>query len=71
MGTQPGVFDRLAARFTLVRPGEWPALLWSFAYFFFLLCGYYVLRPVRDEMGIQAGLGNLPWLFTATFLVML
>lgn len=46
-------------------------MLWSFAYFFCLLCGYYVLRPVRDEMGIQAGVGNLPWLFTATFLVML
>ena len=28
-----------------------PALLWSFLYFFFLLTGYYVLRPVRDAMG--------------------
>ena len=24
-----------------------PPLLWSFLYFFSLLCGYYVLRPVR------------------------
>jgi AAA family ATP:ADP antiporter len=54
-----------------VLAGEWPAVLWSFAYFFCLLCGYYVLRPVRDEMGIQAGVGNLPWLFTATFFAML
>ena len=54
-----------------VQAGEWPAVLWSFAYFFCLLCGYYVLRPVRDEMGIQAGVGNLPWLFTATFIAML
>ncbi len=46
-------------------------MLWSFAYFFCLLCSYYVLRPVRDEMGIQAGVGNLPWLFTATFFAML
>ena len=46
-------------------------MLWSFAYFFCLLCGYYVLRPVRDEMGIEAGVGNLPWLFTATFVTML
>lgn len=44
---------------------------WSFAYFFCLLCGYYILRPVRDEMGIQGGLENLPWLFTATFFAML
>ena len=26
---------------------ESPPLLWSFLYFFCLLCGYYVLRPVR------------------------
>ena len=46
-------------------------MLWSFAYFFCLLCGYYILRPVRDEMGIQGGVENLQWLFTGTFLMML
>ena len=50
---------------------EWPALIGSFAYFFSLLCGYYIIRPVRDEMGVQAGLSSLPWLFTAVFFVML
>ena len=54
-----------------VRPGEMRALLWAFAYFFFLLGAYYVLRPVRDEMGLAGGIKNLPWLFTATFVVML
>jgi ATP/ADP translocase len=49
---------------------EWPALIGSFAYFFCLLCGYYIIRPVRDEMGIQAGLASLPWLFTVVFFVM-
>ena len=39
-------------RIVAVRPEEVRALLWSFAYFFFLLAAYYVLRPVRDEMGI-------------------
>lgn len=53
------------------RPGEVRALLWSFAYFFCLLAGYYVLRPVRDEMGLAGGIKFLPWLFTATFFVML
>ena len=33
---------------------EFPPLLWSFVYFFFLLTGYYVLRPVRDAMGAAA-----------------
>jgi len=58
-------------RIVAVRPAEIRALLWSFAYFFFLLAAYYVLRPVRDEMGIAGGVRNLPWLFTATFFVML
>lgn len=30
---------------------ESPALWWSFLYFFCLLSGYYVLRPVREAMG--------------------
>lgn len=55
----------------LARPGEIRALLWSFGYFFCLLAGYYVLRPLRDEMGVAGGVRNLQWLFTATFLVML
>jgi len=54
-----------------IKRNEWPAFAWSFAYFFFLLCAYYVLRPVRDEMGIQGGIRNLPWLFTGTFVGML
>lgn len=31
-----------------------PALLWALLYFFCLLCGYYVLRPVREAMGASA-----------------
>src|SRR3989338_231697 len=65
------VLQRWLARVVSVRPGEVRALGWSFAYFFFLLAGYYVLRPLRDEMGIAGGVRNLPWLFTATFVVML
>ncbi|MBE0574600.1 MAG: MFS transporter, partial [Desulfuromonadales bacterium] len=48
----------------------WP-LLWSFSYFFSLLCSYYIVRPMRDEMGIAGGVEHLQWLFTGTFLVML
>jgi len=46
-------------------------LWWSFAYFFVLLAGYYVLRPLRDEMAIAGGVRNLPWMFTATFATLL
>ena len=58
-------------RIVALREGEAHALCWSFAYFFCLLSAYYVLRPLRDEMGIAGGVRNLPWLFTATFIAML
>ena len=34
--------------------GDSPPLLWSFLYFFCLLTGYYVLRPVREAMGASS-----------------
>ena len=52
-------------------PAELAAALWSFAYFFALLAGYYVLRPLRDQMGIAGGTRALPWLFSATFVTLL
>ena len=52
-------------------PQDRAAALWSFAYFFALLAGYYVLRPLRDQMGIAGGVKNLPWLFTATFVTLI
>src|SRR5436190_23531091 len=67
-GSQP---QRWLAKIVAARPEEVRALLWSFAYFFCLLSGYYILRPLRDEMGIAGGVRNLQWLFTATFVVML
>ncbi|MBU6188685.1 MAG: MFS transporter [Betaproteobacteria bacterium] len=65
------MIERGLARLGRIEPGEGRALGWAFAYFFFLLCAYYILRPLRDEMGVAAGLANLQWLFTATFFVML
>ena len=59
------------ARLIDLRPGEGPALVWSWAYIFSLMAAYFVLRPIRDQMGVAGGLENLPWLFTATLLGML
>ncbi len=58
-------------RVVLVEPHEVRALIWAFLYFFSLLCAYYILRPLRDEMGILGGVKNLPWVFTGTFVAML
>ncbi len=65
------MLHRWLGKAAAVRPHEAQALAWSFAYFFCLLAGYYVLRPLRDEMGIAGGVRNLQWLFSATFVVML
>lgn len=53
-----------------VRPGEGALVSWSFIYFFCLLGGYYVIRPVRDTMGVTGGVDQLQWLFTGTFIAM-
>ncbi|WP_245257842.1 MFS transporter [Methylobacterium sp. 88A] len=54
-----------------VRAEEVPALAWSWAYIFSILAAYYVLRPIRDQMGVAGGIENLPWLFTGTLVGML
>ena len=58
-------------RFVDVRDEEVAAVRWSFLYFFTLMCGYAILRPIRNEMGTAGSVKDLDWLFTATFLVML
>src|SRR5215468_3786683 len=59
------------ARALPATPQERLAALWSFAYFFTLLAGYYVLRPIRDQMAIAGGLRALPWVVSVIFLTML
>lgn len=40
-------------------------------WFFLLLFSYYILRPIREQIGSTYGIENLSWLFWATFGVML
>lgn len=54
-----------------VEGAEIASVLWSFAYFFSVLCAYYIVRPLRDEMGVTVGPQGLQWLFGIVFLVML
>ncbi len=55
----------------MLKPKETKLVLWSFFYFFCLLSGYFLLRPLRDEMGIINGANRMQWLFTGTFVCML
>lgn len=67
MNEQSGPLRRLID----VREGEVPALLWASLFYFCVLFAYYVIRPIRDAMGAESGVENLPWLFSATLVAML
>jgi AAA family ATP:ADP antiporter len=54
-----------------VRPAEMRVLGWSWLYIFCVLSSYYILRPIRDEMGVAGGVENLQWLFTGTLVGMI
>lgn len=64
-------FTRVVQKAVEVREEEVKALFWSCAYFFFVLSAYYILRPIRDEMGVAGGVDNLAWLYTGTLTGML
>ena len=54
-----------------VRAEEVRAMLMAFAYFFFVLSAWFVLRPIREATAVSAGTARLPWLFAGTLAVML
>lgn len=49
-----------------VGRGEWRPVLLSFGYFFLVLFGYALLRPVREAMGVAGSMGDLRKLFYVT-----
>jgi AAA family ATP:ADP antiporter len=62
------VIRRYVEKLVTVEEGEWRATLLAFTFFFFLLASYFILRSIRDALGVQAGVGTLPYLFTGTLL---
>lgn len=61
----------LVARMFGVEAHEVEPLALGLAMFFMLFAGYFMLRPVRETMGIAGGVQNLQWLFTGTFVATL
>jgi len=39
----------------------------AFFFFYFVLCSWYSIRPVRNEMAVQAGLENLPVFYPLSY----
>src|SRR5437763_110451 len=54
-----------------VKPNELRALWLGFAFHFIILTAYYVVKPIRDSIAASGRLETLPWMFTATLIVML
>ena len=63
----PGRVSRVLSRLLAVEPDEAPAVAAGVLMFFLLFASYFMLRPVRETMGIAGGVDNLQWLFTGTF----
>ena len=59
------------SRIIVAEPHEVAAVAAGFALFFLLFSSYFMLRPVRETMGVAGGVENLPWMFTGTFLATL
>src|SRR5262249_32277479 len=64
-------FQRLLARLIDVTAEELPARARRRLFIFSVLASSYILRPIRDQMGVAGGVNNLAWLFTGTLVVML
>ena len=54
-----------------VKPDELRAMWLAFVFNFVILAGYYILRPIREEIGASSGVENLPWMYTFTLIGML
>ena len=60
----------LAERMVALEEGEFAPAVLSALYFFCLLFGYFMLRPLRDAMGLAGGVDSLRLLFLGTLGVM-
>ncbi|MBB1089526.1 MFS transporter [Lysobacter sp. SG-8] len=67
----PPFLTRTLARLFGLEPDEALPVAGGALLFFLLFTGYFMLRPVRETMGIAGGVDNLQWLFTATFVATL
>ncbi|MFE0501894.1 NTP/NDP exchange transporter [Lysobacter soli] len=61
---------RIARTFGITEGESRPVLIGA-TLFFVMFAGYFMLRPVRETMGVAGGVDNLQWLFTGTFLATL
>lgn len=67
MTAEPSLFARLLGRYAKVEPQETPAVIAAFGLFFFVLGGYFAVRPVRETIGTILGSDKVSdlWILTS------
>ena len=63
--------DTSVSFFPKIAKSEAFILFKAFLFFFFVLASWYALRPVRNELAVQGGIYNLPWLLMGVMIAML
>src|SRR5438128_8768294 len=61
---------RIFTKIVDVKPEEIRALWLGFIFFFVVLAGYYVIRPIRDNIGATQ-FENLWWMFTVVLVALI
>lgn len=70
MADEKWQMTRLLQKVVDVKASEVRALFLGFIYYFLIFSSYYIIRPIRDNIGAD-GVDKLPWLFTGTMIAML
>src|SRR5262249_16033812 len=65
------LMKKLLNKIVDVKSNEVRALWLGFAFHFIILTAYYIVKPIRDSIAASNRLETLPWMFTATLVVML
>lgn len=67
----PSALSRLLSRLAPVEPREAPAVVAAFCLFFFVLGGYFAVRPVRETVGTLLGRERVADLWVVTWIASL
>lgn len=66
------LFNRIKKNGMLgVAPEELKITLVAFAYIFFVICSYYVIKPIRGSLGLELGKDNIPILSLLSMIVLI
>jgi hypothetical protein len=50
-----GILFRTLSRLTDIRANEVRVVAWAWLYIFAVLSSYYIMRPIREQMGVAGG----------------